>query len=216
MTRHAAQATSLSWIPSEAVAGMSRLPFERGVVHYDPSPPDHLDGADHLAALLAANRFRFANVLSAWIDVASDGRIIDSGQDGETQSGELESRTERELSSHVMAADGRRIEKVARGVDLLRQGDEGDELYLLLDGIVSVAVDGVVLAELGPGAVLGERAGLGGGRRTATVTARTICRVAVTDAAALPIEAVTALAEEHRREDRPQGGSPPEGRAPAG
>ncbi len=100
-----------------------------------------------------------------------------------------------------MAGEGVRIDKVPKGADLIRQGDEGDELYLLLDGIVSVAVDGAVLAELGPGAVLGERAGLSSGRRTATVTALTACRVAVTQAAALPVEAITALADEHRRED---------------
>lgn len=332
-TRHTAQATSISWIPSEAVEGMNRLAFELGLAHYDPAPPDHLDGPDHVLELRDADRFRFANVLSAWIEVDGEGRVSAFGQDGggvigsttlgrgrrsptfaavaypdlrpepevgdgwvrfrqtaggrtgvpaprhvnrppyvqlaaptawstielalhadgrsecrlvgtspfprhwlfdgagdlvqksgliefdswyrtafgrhtpwgdvdhETLSGELESPLERQLSSWVMAGEDVRISKVAKGTDLLRQGDEGEEVYLLLDGVVSVTVDGVVLAELGPGAILGERAGLAGGRRTATVTALTPCRVAATQAEALPVEAIAALANQHRREE---------------
>ena len=40
---------------------------------------------------------------------------------------------------------------------LMRQGDPGEELFLLLDGILRVEVDGKAVADLGPGAVLGER-----------------------------------------------------------
>jgi hypothetical protein len=40
---------------------------------------------------------------------------------------------------------------------LVRQGDPGDELFLLLDGVLIVDVDGEPVAELGPGAVLGGR-----------------------------------------------------------
>ena len=32
--------TSVSWIPSEAVPGVTRIPFEAGVMHYDDPPPD--------------------------------------------------------------------------------------------------------------------------------------------------------------------------------
>jgi len=35
--------TSISWIPSEAVGGATKLPFERGIAHYDQPPPDVLD-----------------------------------------------------------------------------------------------------------------------------------------------------------------------------
>jgi hypothetical protein len=35
-----AAVTSISWIPSEAVAGATKLPFETGIAHYDPPPPD--------------------------------------------------------------------------------------------------------------------------------------------------------------------------------
>ncbi|MEO7837100.1 MAG: cyclic nucleotide-binding domain-containing protein, partial [Acidimicrobiales bacterium] len=122
--------------------------------------------------------------------------------DHETPTGDLESHLERQLSTQLMGGDGVKVRKLTGGKELLRQGDEGDELYLLLDGVVSVAVDGVVVAELGPGAVLGERAGLDGGRRTATVTAVTPCRVATTSATALSAQAIAALAEEHRREEQ--------------
>ena len=50
--------TSISWIPSEAIKGMTKMPFEMGVAHYDETPPDVVDD---LAALRDADRFRFAN-----------------------------------------------------------------------------------------------------------------------------------------------------------
>ena len=70
--------TSLSWIPSEAVAGLTKLPFEVGVGHYDPPPPDHLDDLD---TLREADRFRFANELEGWVEV-EDARIVGYGQEG--------------------------------------------------------------------------------------------------------------------------------------
>ncbi len=60
----------------------------------------------------------------------------------------------------------------------MRQGDSGATLFVPLDGILRVEVDGVRVAELGPGAVLGERAVIEGGRRTATLVAVTACRLA--------------------------------------
>src|SRR6185503_7326658 len=34
--------TSITWIPSEAIKGMPKLPFEWGVAHYDEPPHDRL------------------------------------------------------------------------------------------------------------------------------------------------------------------------------
>ena len=45
-------------------------------------------------------------------------------------------------------------------------------MFLLLNGVLVVEVDGEKLAELGPGAVFGERAVLEGGTRTATLARR--------------------------------------------
>ena len=43
--------TTLSWIPSEAIASMTaKLPFELGVAHYDETPPDVIDDLTALRA----------------------------------------------------------------------------------------------------------------------------------------------------------------------
>ena len=78
---------------------------------------------------------------------------------------QVESALERELSTTVMR-DGAKpdIKKLKAGKVLVEQGDPGQDLFVLLDGVLTVEVDGEVLAEIGPGAVLGERAVLEGGR----------------------------------------------------
>ena len=83
----------------------------------------------------------------------------------------------------------------------MKEGDEGGELFLLLDGIVDIEVNGEPVAEIGPGALLGERALLEGGKRTATVLATTPIRVAVVPADAIDESALPELAATHRRED---------------
>ena len=73
-------AIALSWIPSEAVKGVMKLPFSAGMAHYDDPPPDEVHPAD-LPALRAAGRFRFANELRGWIEV-EDGKVVAHGQEG--------------------------------------------------------------------------------------------------------------------------------------
>jgi hypothetical protein len=87
------------------------------------------------------------------------------------------SDVEREISDLVMGRSPT-FERLEAGQVLVRQGDPGNELFLLLDGLLSVEVDGTAVAEVAPGAVLGELALLGGGRRQATLRATTQCRVA--------------------------------------
>src|SRR5215472_16673640 len=77
--RYDSSVTSVSWIPSEAVSGSMRLAFDAGLGHYDEPPPGEV--AD-LQALCAADRFRFANVLQAWIEVDQGGQITDAGYAG--------------------------------------------------------------------------------------------------------------------------------------
>jgi NTE family protein len=62
---------------------------------------------------------------------------------------------------------------VARGETLMRQGEEADTLFLVISGRFQVLVDGAAtpVAEIGPGAPIGEIAFFAGGRRTATVRA---------------------------------------------
>jgi hypothetical protein len=74
---HERSVTAISWIPSEAVTGLPKLPFEVGVGHYDEPPPDHL-GAHEIDRIRESDRFCEANFLRAWIDV-EDGRIVDHG-----------------------------------------------------------------------------------------------------------------------------------------
>lgn len=322
--------TSLSWIPSEAVKGMTRLPFEMGVAHYDPPPPDVLED---LEALRKADRFRFANQLRAWIEV-EDGKVVAWGQTGTghigsttvqmgpkavvfqavafpdiqqepevseagvrfvqtaggrtgvpaprtvrrppfvqvaaplawstlaltmradgssdwevpgaspfprhwiyDHTGALAAKTgmidfkswyrtafgrhtpwgdedspalvtvaetalERELSAKIMQPGAKaKILKVAGGDTLVDQGDPGDSLFLLLDGVLDVEVDGQKLAEVGPGAILGERAVLEGGRRTATLRAVTPVKVARASADQIDAAALAEVSRGHRREE---------------
>ena len=77
---------------------------------------------------------------------------------------------------------------------LVQQGEAGGELYLLLDGVLAVEVNGEEVAEIGPGAILGERAVLVDGKRTATLRARTQCRVGVVPADLIDQAAMEKLA----------------------
>jgi len=59
------------------------------------------------------------------------------------------------------------------GEVLTREGEEGREFIVLLDGEVEVTRGGQVIATLGPGSHFGEIALIAHGPRTATVTATT-------------------------------------------
>ena len=61
-------------------------------------------------------------------------------------------------------------------------------------------VDGEGVAELGPGAVIGERSVLEGGLATATVTATTPVRTAKVPASDLDVTALEEVASTHRSE----------------
>jgi hypothetical protein len=59
--RYESQITSVSWIPSEAIDGLTlRAPFDLGVLHYDEPPPSQIED---LEALCRADRFRLATPL---------------------------------------------------------------------------------------------------------------------------------------------------------
>jgi hypothetical protein len=115
---------------------------------------------------------------------------------------EVESALERQLSLQIMQFGVRpEVRRVPAGQHLTTQGEAADELYLLLDGVLRVDIDGEAISEVGPGAVLGERAILESGRRTASLVAVTPCRVAVADRHAVDAAALQQLSEGHRRED---------------
>lgn len=115
----------------------------------------------------------------------------------------VETAMERELSVMIMRGSSKpKKRKLRTGESLVEQGSEGTELYLLLDGVLSVEVNGQPLAEVGPGAIIGERAILEGGKRTATLRATTPCRVAVARADQLDRERLVEVAKGHRREEQ--------------
>jgi Cyclic nucleotide-binding domain len=324
-----ASVTAISWIPSEAVEGLPKLPFSMGVVHYDEPPPDVIHDLD---AMREADAFREANELRAFIEV-EDGKIVDHGhlggghigvtkvklgpreisvpavamptlqpepevddawvrftqtaggrtgmpaprhvhgkpyfqiasalawttlsltlhadgsvehelagastfprhwvyrdgklvekaglidfkewyrkafgentpwgnEDSEPFVTQVETALERELSKTIMKSGARsKPRRLEVDETLVEQGAEGDELYLLLDGVLSAEVDGETVAEIGPGAVLGERAVLEGGFRTATLRAVTPAKVVAIAASELDPGALEELAVGRRREE---------------
>jgi len=66
--------------------------------------------------------------------------------------------------------------------------------------VLGVEVDGEQIAEMGPGTMLGERASLEGGVRTATLRALTPCRVAVIPSELVGEPELATLAADRRRE----------------
>jgi len=299
--------TAISWIPSEAIEGLSKVPFELGVTHYDQPPPDRIEDIE---ALRKADRFREANELRAYIDV-EDGRIVGHGYlagghigsttvrigpaairfravhlpdiqqppevgpnsvrfvqtvggrmgiptpravkrkpfvqfwpsiawstleltinaDGTSSRGlaggspfprhwvyddtgavihkssvidfgswanfcfgdatpwgtydssvlvsTVESALERDLATTIMRGGAKpKIRVLDAGATLTTQGEPASDVFLVLDGVFAVEVDGREVTEIGPGAVVGERAALEGGVRTATLRATTRARVA--------------------------------------
>jgi hypothetical protein len=323
--------TSISWIPSEAIGGATKLPFETGLAHYDQPPPDMIEDLDELRR---EGRFRFANQLQGWIEVEG-GRIVGHGQSGggllcstllqigkkqavfeaialpdlhpepevsagevtffqtaggrtgvpaprrvrrapfvqfaaplawttlaltvradgsssfalsgassfprhwvyggdnklalksgmidfsnwyrrafgkhspwgdqdsEALTTEVESALERQLSLTLMRGGAKpKVRKFKAGAIVTEQGAAEDELFLVLDGVVRIEVDGERLAEYGPGSMHGERAVLEGGRRTSTIRAVTACKLAVAAADGIDRDALAELRGGHRREEQ--------------
>lgn len=323
--------TAISWIPSEAVEGLPKIPFTMGVAHYDDPPPDVIEDLD---AMREADAFREANELRAFIEVGEDGSITDCGHLGSGHLGvtrikvgpkelsvaavalptiqsepevgdgwvrfkqtaggrtgapaprrvsgkpffrinsaiawttlaltikadgssahelvgaspfprhwiydkdgkliqksgtidfaqwyreshgentpwgtedsdafvtDAESALERELSRSIMRSDATsKPKQLTVDETLTEQGDTGDGIYLVLDGVLAVEVDGETVAEVGPGAILGARALLEGGRRTATLRSVTPAKVVVASADDIEPSALEELAAAHRREE---------------
>ena len=114
----------------------------------------------------------------------------------------VETQLEKQLQENIMRGEAKpKIHRVKEGATLVEQGAESDELFLLLNGVLVVEVDGEPLAEVGPGAVLGERAVLEGGHRTATLRAITECKVAAAPSDQIDLTRLEQLADMHRREE---------------
>ena len=84
-------------------------------------------------------------------------------------------------NDRVLAQVDRLLERydAKSGEVMVRQGEVGHELYVLVDGTAAVSRDGVAVAVLEPGQWFGELAVLEGGTRDATVTMTSAGRVLV-------------------------------------
>jgi CPA1 family monovalent cation:H+ antiporter len=84
------------------------------------------------------------------------------------------------------------------GTVLTREGDDGDEFFIIGAGAVAISADDRELRQLGPGDYLGEIAILFGGTRTATATVAEPATVFVLGKA----DFLTLLTEQPRIEDK--------------
>ena len=322
---------AISWIPSEAVDGLPKIPFTMGMAHYDDPPPDEIED---LEAMTEADLFREANELKAFVEFGDDGSVQDYGHMGRGHLGvtrvklgpkelsvaavalptlqndpevgdgwvrftqtaggrtgapaprrvsgkpffrinsaiawttlaltikadgssegelvgaspfprhwvydkdgklaqksgtidfadwyrkahggntpwgdedspafvtEVETAIERELSRTIMKSSATsKPKRLEVDETLTEQGEKGDSIYLLLDGVLAVEVDGETIAEVGPGAILGARALVESGHRTATLRAVTPAKAVVASSDDIEPTALEELAAAHRREE---------------
>jgi Cyclic nucleotide-binding domain len=153
-------------------------------IHADGTAEQRLAGAssfprhwvyDHAGRLVAKSGFIDYDT---WWREAFGTHTPWGAQDSAPLVTAAESALERQLSAAVIDAKPR-FRRIKAGRTLVEQGDRGEELFLLFDGVLRVEVDGKAVTEVGPGAILGELALLHEGRRMATLRATTPCRVAV-------------------------------------
>ena len=140
------------------------------------------DGSSQ-GSLLAASPFPHHSVYDAEGEFVSEHGLTDfagwyreSHDDSPWDGDELEDELDR-----VAVRSGARLRRrrLDFGEKLVEQGEPGAEMFLLLEGVLDVEIDGQPVARVGSGAMLGELAVLGNGRRTATLRAARPSRVAV-------------------------------------
>jgi hypothetical protein len=141
--------------------------------------------------------------VTTWLRTAFGASSPWGGEDSPALVTAVESALERRLSRVVMGEGKPKVRRLKAGATLTEQGEEADAIYLLLDGVVQVVVDGTEVAALGPGALIGERAVLEGGRRTATLVALSPCKVAEARRVELDLDALAEVSLGHRREEQP-------------
>ena len=135
-----------------------------------------------------------------WMSESFGRRTPWGDEDSPALVSQVESWLERELQEGIMRGDTKPdIRRVKEGRTLVEQGSTSNEIYLLLNGVLVVEVDDEKIAELGPGAVFGERAALEGSR-TATLRAVTECKIAAVPADHIDRDKLAQLAGGHHRE----------------
>ncbi|HXC37944.1 MAG TPA: cyclic nucleotide-binding domain-containing protein [Burkholderiales bacterium] len=74
------------------------------------------------------------------------------------------------------------FQALAAGQPLFFAGQSGDQMYVLMEGQADILLGDDVVESAGPGAIVGEMALVDRGPRSATVIARTDCRLLPIDA----------------------------------
>lgn len=67
------------------------------------------------------------------------------------------------------------------GAIIISEGNEGDNMYVVMNGEVSISLQDKVIATAAAGEIVGEMALIDADIRSATVTAKTDCQLAVID-----------------------------------
>jgi hypothetical protein len=138
---------------------------------------------------------------STWINDAFGERTPWGAYDSPAMVQPVESALERELASIIVGDSKQKSRAFSKGSVLMEQGAAGDEMFLVLDGTFAVEVDGLPVAQVGPGAIVGERAVVEEGSRTATVRAITPCTVVPVARRYADQRELSEIARGHRREE---------------
>jgi CRP-like cAMP-binding protein len=73
--------------------------------------------------------------------------------------------------------------RIESGTDIFREGDHGDRMYIVSEGVVELSVKGKVIATVSKGGIFGEMALIDDKPRSATARAKTDCEFATIDEA---------------------------------
>lgn len=138
---------------------------------------------------------------STWINDAFGERTPWGAYDSPAMVQPIESALERELAFVIAGDSKEKSRPVSIGNILMEQGTPGDEMFLVLDGTFAVEVDGLIVAQVGPGAIVGERALVESGSRTATLRATTACQVIRVPRRYADERELSEIARGHRREE---------------
>lgn len=170
--------------PEFAVLGASRLP--RHWIY---------DGENKRAAKSGLTDFR------AWYRKSFGKDTPWGDQDSPALVTAVETALERTLSVEMMDKRNKpKFHSISAGDVLVREGEEGTDVFLVLDGVLRVEKGGERMGEYGPGAVLGDRAGIEGGVPTSTLVAVTKSRVAVVPQNGAGPEPTARAGQTHRSE----------------
>jgi hypothetical protein len=174
--------------------------YSYAVLGASPFPRHWLyDDSGSLVQKTALTRFRL------WAQTVFGSHTPWGGEDEVPALAVPESQLERQLSEQIMRGGDRpAVRDLRAGEFLFRQTGEATSMALVLDGNLEVQVNGRVVGRVGPGAIVGERAALEGGRRTADLRALTDVRVAEVPAGSLDLELLSELAQGHHREADPE------------